>query len=188
MSKAQFAEATNNQEKWTIMKKNLSFVIFVLSMSLVGCGNSPIQIEKADPEKAIIDSETLDIRNCDSNDDMVTTMAIYAPVRMQISISEPAKLIKTGSVVDIPSDMLEDIKLQVGTLYQPILEEAESSVGNIELTIPRNKIHMYQIKWVQQNYNSTVSFSINGWPCTANYLYTLEIPELDSFIEMSCTA
>lgn len=171
-----------------MIKKILSLVIFTLSISLVGCGNSSIQIEKANPDKAIINSEIIDIRNCDSNDDMVTTMTSYAPVRLKISISEPAILIKTGSVVDIPSDMLEDLKFSVETMYKPILEEAESSLENIELTVPKNKIHMYQIKWIEQNYHSKVSFSINGRPCTADYFYTLEIPELGSFTEMSCTA
>jgi hypothetical protein len=170
------------------MKKIITLIIFILSVCLVGCGDSPIQVDMADPEKLGIGSETLDIRNCDSNDVMVTTMATHAPVRQHISISEQATLVKTGSAIDIPPDILDELRLQVETMYQPEYEEAADSAEKVEFTIPGHEIYMYKIQWIQQIYGSTISFSINRQLCTASYVYTLETPDLDSLTTMSCTA
>lgn len=170
------------------VKKFLTLFIFVLSAFLVGCNDSPILVQWGDPEEIDVGSETLDIRNCDSNDDMVTTLASHAPVREQIFISEQATLVKTGSALDIPPDMRDELRLQVEAVYQTEFDEAAASAEMVEFTIPGHKIHMYKIMWIQQNYSSMISFSIDNQPCMASYIYTVETPDLDSLTTMACTA
>lgn len=170
------------------MKKILALILFVFSAVLVGCGELAIQVEIVNPEELRIGTETLDIRNCDSNEDMVTSLGSQAPVKQHITISEQATLEKTGLYIDIPVEMLDELKLQVESMYQAEFDEALGSAEQVIFTIPAHKIHMYKIHWIQQHYQSTISFSIDRKPCTASYEYTLEVPELDSLTTMSCTA
>ena len=83
----------------------------------MGCNDSPIQVQRGDPDEIGVGSETFDIRNWASNDDMVTMLVSHAPVREQISISEQATLVKTGSALDIPPDMRDELRLQVEAVY-----------------------------------------------------------------------
>lgn len=170
------------------MNKFSPLIVLFLSIYLVGCGNAPIIVERADPEVVEAGSETLDIRNCDSIDDMITTLESHAPVKQHISISETATSEKTGSAIDIPSDLIDELILQVESVYQGEFEEALANAEQVEFTIPGDKIHMYKIRWIQQIYSATISASINGQPSTASYVYTLETPDLDSLTTMSCTA
>ena len=169
-------------------KSLLTLIIFSLYACLVGCSNSRIQVEQAVPEELAHDTETLDMRNCDSNDDMVTTLAAQAPVRQEIYISEQATVVETGLEIDVPTITLEELRLQVESVYQPVFEEAVANAEKVKFTIPGHMIHMYKVHWIQQIYQSTVSFSINGQTCTASYVYKLEIPDLDSTTVMACTA
>lgn len=162
--------------------------IFIMALCLSGCGNAGIQIAMAEPEEARSGSETLDIRNCDSNDEMVTDLSAHAPVKQEIIISETATAVKTGQALVIPSEMLDEIKVQIEALYQQVLEEAVTRTEAEVFNIPGHKIHMYKIYWVQQHYRSEVSLTIDGQSCKTSYEYVLEIPELDSFTVMSCTA
>ncbi len=167
--------------------KHTLLTIF-LCFYLVGCSSSPTQVGQAVPEESAYGEETLDMRNCDSNDEMVTTLADQAPVKQQISISEQATVIETGSAIDIPNKVHDELKLQVKNEYQPIFEEAVANAKKVELTIPGHKIYMYKIYWNHRIYRSTISFTINNQACTAPYVYTLETPILDSYTVMACTA
>jgi hypothetical protein len=171
-----------------VMNRIIALSIFMMSLCLVGCRNAGIQIAIAEPEETRSGSETLDIRNCDNNDEMVTNLAAHAPVKQDISISETATSEKTGQDFDIPLELLDEIKVQIKTFYQPVLEEALTQTEAVVFTIPGNKIHMYKIQWIQQQYRSEVSLTINGQSCSTSYVYTLDIPKLDSLTTMACTA
>ena len=171
-----------------MVNRMIALSIFMMSLCLAGCGKAGIQVAMAEPEEARSGSETLDIRNCDSHDEMVTTLAAYAAVKQDISIAETAIADKTGQALEIPPETLDEIKAQVETLYQPVFEDAHARTAAVEFTIPGFKIHMYKIHWVQQQYRSKVSLTIDGQSCSASYIYSLEIPELDSLTTMSCTA
>jgi hypothetical protein len=47
---------------------------------------------------------------------------------------------------------------------------------------------MYDIKWKEQTYSSSISFSMEGENCMADYTFVLKIPELKSYTTMACTA
>lgn len=119
---------------------------------------------------------------------MVTTLAAHAPVKQDISIAETAIADKKGQMLEIPPETLDEIKAQIETLYQPVLEETVTRTAAVEFTIPGDKIHMYKIHWIQQYFRADVTLSIKGQSCTASYVYKLEIPILDSYTVMSCTA
>ena len=85
-------------------KAILATLTILLYACLAGCSRSPVDVEQAVPEEMAFASETLDIRNCDSNDDMRTTLADQAPVKQEISIAEQATVVETGSAIDIPAE------------------------------------------------------------------------------------
>ncbi|HLA98747.1 MAG TPA: hypothetical protein VJL34_09850 [Anaerolineales bacterium] len=163
-------------------------LIFGISLLISNCSRPSIQVYQAAPIEQAVREETLDMRNCDSNDDMVTTLAAQAPARQHISISELATAVETGSVIDIPNEVYNELRLQIESAHRTVFEKAVASAEKVDFTIPGHKIHMYKIHWIQQIYRSTISFAINDQACTASYVYTLEIPKLDSYTVMACTA
>ena len=168
-------------------------LIFGISLLLSSCSQPPIPVAQVDvaqeaPIEQELQGETLDVRNCLSNDTMLTTLAAQAPVRQQISIPKQATVVETGSAIDIPNEILDELKLQVQSEFQPIFEEAVANAENVELVVPGLKIHMYRIRWIQRIYQSMISFSINDQACTASYVYTLDTPELIDYTVSACTA
>jgi len=161
-------------------------------MLLISCSQPPIPVAQVDiaqeaPIEQELPPESLDIKNCLSSDDMVTTLAAQAPVRQQISISKQATVVATGSAIDIPDEIYDELISQVQSEFQPIFQEAGANAENVELVIPGLKIHMYRLHWIERVYQSTISFSINDQSCTASYVYTLDIPHLDGYIMTVCT-
>lgn len=165
-----------------------SIILFSLSLALVGCSSTTVQVAMAQPEDVEKGAEILDIRNCDSNDEMVTDLAAEAPVEQHITIAEKCTVDETGSTIDIPDVMMDEIRTQVEEEYAAIFSETVTNTQAEEFRIPGHMIHMYKIKWLQKTYQSTVSFSIDNQSCTAFYTYTLEYPILDSSTSMACTA
>ena len=170
------------------MKRILAFMLIILSVGLAGCGEHPIQVAVADAEESQVGTETLDIRNCDTTEEKVTTLATEAPIKHQIQISDQATLEETGTPIEIPPERLDELTIQVTNAYQVNYDEAQREAEQVAFTIPAEKIYMYKIHWIRQTYRSTISFSIDRQPCTVDYEYSLEIPELDSITTMSCTA
>jgi len=167
-------------------------LILGISMLLISCSQPPIPVAQVDiaqeaPIEQELPPESLDIKNCLSSDDMVTTLAAQAPVRQQISISKQATVVATGSAIDIPDEIYDELISQVQSEFQPIFQEAGANAENVELVIPGLKIHMYRLHWIERVYQSTISFSINDQSCTASYVYTLDIPHLDGYIMTVCT-
>jgi len=168
-------------------------LILGISMLLISCSQPPIPVAQVDiaqeaPIEQELPPESLDIKNCLSSDDMVTTLAAQAPVRQQISISKQATVVATGSAIDIPDEIYDELISQVQSEFQPIFQEAGANAENVELVIPGLKIHMYRLHWIERVYQSTISFSINDQSCTASYVYTLDTPNLVDYTMSVCTA
>jgi hypothetical protein len=170
----------------------LAQVVGISLLLISSCSQPPISAAKVDialeaPVEQELMPESLDIKNCLSSDDMVTTLAARAPVRQQISVSKQATVAATGSAIDIPDEIYEELKSQVQSKFQPLFEEAVANTENVELVIPGLKIHMYRLHWVQRIYQSTISFPMNDQSCTTSYVYTLDIPHLDGYTLTACT-
>lgn len=176
------------------MTRQTIYFALILGISLLSssCSQPPIPGTQVDialesPIEQELMPESLDIKNCLSSDNMVTTLAAQAPVRQQLSISKQATVVETGSTIDIPDEIYDELKLQVQSEFQPVFEEAVSTTENVELVIPGLKIHMYRLHWIERVYQSTISFSMNDQACNASYVYTLDIPHLDGYTLTACT-
>jgi hypothetical protein len=181
------------------MTRRTIYIALILGISLLSssCSQLPIPGDQAHesqfdialeaPIEQELMPEELNIKNCLSSDDMVTTLAAQAAVRQQISISEQATIVETGSAIDVPDEIYAELKSQVESEFQPIFEEAIANAKNVELVIPGLKIHMYRLHWIERVYQSTISFSMNDQSCTASYVYTLDIPHIDGYTTTACT-
>jgi Na+-transporting NADH:ubiquinone oxidoreductase subunit NqrF len=169
-------------------RTTIIWLILFLCPLVAGCANQSIQVAAAAPLARPISSETLDLRNCDSNEEMNTSLESEAPVRLRISIAEEAISAASGESIVIPAETQAAVIAQIESVYQPEYEQAVARVEQVQLVVPGHKIHMYDIHWNREVYSSTVSFSIENEPCTAAYTYELDIPELGEHFEMSCTA
>lgn len=165
-----------------------SIIFISLSLALVGCSSTPVQVTMAQPEEIDKGAEILDMRNCDSNDELVTNLAAEAPVQMHITIAEQCTLDKTGSTIVIPDHLVDYVRAQIEEEYAPVFEETTSNTAAEKFQIPGHMIHMYKIKWLQKTYKSTASFSIDHQSCIAFYTYTLDYPILNNSTSMACTA
>lgn len=85
--------------RWYLL---LALLIMWLCVCLSGCSSLPVQVERAVPEELVYNTETLDLRNCDSNVDMVTTLGTRAPIKQQISMAAQATMVETASTIDTP--------------------------------------------------------------------------------------
>jgi hypothetical protein len=169
-------------------KTKLLLLIAVTCLLGTGCANRGIQVATVAPVERALRLETLDLRNCDSKEEMLTTLASEAPVRKNITISGEAASTATGETIIIPAETQASLEAQIESNYQSEYEQALTTAQRERLTIPVNKIHMYKVQWKQKMFSSTVSFLLNDELCQASYTYSLDIPELTGYFEMSCTA
>jgi len=170
----------------------VKFIILGLILSLwgllAGCSSQLAQVSKAVPEERHLRSEILDMRNCQSEDEMNTTLASEAPVVYQVTLAKNATSTATGEEVEIPGEQQAILEDELVSAYQQEYEEATANAKQVELVIPAHMIHMYDIKWKEQTYSSSISFSMEGESCMADYTFVLKIPELKSYTTMACTA
>ena len=166
----------------------LPWLTLSLWVLLVGCNNLSVQVTKAVPEERALRSEILDLRNCASNEDLRSNLATEVPIKLKITLAEDATSKTTGKTIVIPNEVKSNLISQIELTYQQAYDEALSNAERIELNVPAHKIHMYDIKWKGQDFSSTVSFFMDDQACIASYTYMLEIPELDGFRTMACTA
>jgi hypothetical protein len=172
--------------KWSqVAVLGITFFVLVLS---AGCSSQSVQVTQVTPVERHLRSEILDIRNCDSNEDMHTNLASEAPILYQVSLAKNATAASTGAVVEIPSEKQAILETEIVSAYQHEYEGAVAIAEQVELMVPAQMIYMYDIKWKEQVYSATVSFSLGGQACLADYTYSLEIPDLVGRKTMACTA
>ena len=163
-------------------------LIISLWVLLAGCSSQLTRVSKDVPNERNLGFEILDMRNCASEDDMNTTLASEAPVVYRVSVAKYATLNATGEEVEIPGDQHAILEDEVISAFEQEYEEAVANAEQVELAIPAHMIYMYDIRWKEQTYSSTLSFSIEDQNCTADYTYALETPELTGHKVMACTA
>lgn len=171
-----------------IPRTTFIWLIVFLCPLVAGCANQSIQVAATAPVERPLSSETLDLRNCDSNEEMNTSLDSEAPVRLRISIAEEAISVASGETMVIPAKTQAGLKAQIESVYQQEYEQAVARGKQVELTVPGHEILMVKVHWHRKVFSSTASFTIEHEPCTAAYTYELDVPELGEHFGMSCTA
>ena len=65
-------------------------VTICLWLLLAGCSSQSVQVAQVAPQERALRSKILDMRNCDSNDEMHTTLASEAPVLDRVTVANNA--------------------------------------------------------------------------------------------------
>ncbi|MGD2156564.1 MAG: hypothetical protein PVG32_06785 [Anaerolineales bacterium] len=171
-----------------LAKNFFASAIVGICLILVGCNEQRVQVSRAVPAERQLTSETLDIRNCETTEDLHQPLSARLQVTKHISIDEKATLTTTDEKVEVPEEMRAELKTEIERVYQDEFEQAQSGLQQYELFVTANKIHMYKIRWVQREYRSNISFTMDNKPCEASYTYRLDVPEVEGYTEMACTA
>ena len=166
--------------------------IFILFLCLIfaGCSDETVQVNQAIPvnSESPFGKQSLELRNCEGKEELHRTLASQVEIASTITIAEEATSIATGDTMALSTAMKAPLSDQVKRAYQQAYEAAKDSVEQVDLAVPVGRIRTFTVDWKRQAYSSTISFTVNNEACTAAYTYTLDIPEITSFREMSCTA
>jgi len=174
-------------------------LVAALGLICVGCGGQQepsatpevaetISVALAEPVGHELDGQLIELRNCETNTELRRTLASEVEIRTQTSIAEEATAVASGESAEIPPEVRAELEAKVELAYQEAYEKVKASAEQAELTVPAWKIRRYEIDWEEQEFGSTVSFSMNGQAYTASYVYKLCVPKKVGFQEMPCTA
>jgi hypothetical protein len=153
-----------------------------LSLATAACGQR-ITVYMAEPLESALETEDLQLRNCDCDTEMVSTVEI----QKKMDIEDYARSGSQDNKVLIPPEIMAELVTELELAYEPVYEQAKTAVGQIRLTVPADMIRAYQIERIAQSYNSTISFRMGLKAYTTAYTYELRIPEESGFIEIPCT-
>jgi hypothetical protein len=188
------------------MLNKTRFSLWILCASIIcaGCaGNLPqigglipkddrggVNVEPVAPVDGIslLEKRSLELRNCQSKEDLHKSLATEAQVACTIQVANTAIPITTGAAFQLSPEMRTNIEKQVKDTYQAAYDEAQASVEQKEVVVPIGRIHKYTIFWKQQVFKSSASFSLENISYTVPYTYTLEIPRITISEQIACTA
>jgi hypothetical protein len=173
-----------NMLRWS----GLWALVVAVCLALAGCGGGQVQVARAEPVERLLDAQSVDLRNCDSQTELRRSLASEVEIRKQITIADEATALADAKTAEISPEVKAKLAAEVERAYTQVYERAKTGVEQTELTVPVARIHTYRIEWKEQVFSSSVSFSMNGEPYTVPYTYTLCIPDEVGFLEMGCTA
>lgn len=167
-------------------------LVVALCLTCVGCGTpegvETISVALAEPVKRELNAQSVELRNCETDTELRQPLASEVEIQKQISIAKQATAVASGESAEIPPEVRAKLEAEVERAYREAYERAKASVEQTELTVPAWRIRTYEIDWEEQEFSSTVSFSMNDEAYTASYIYKLYVPREAGFREISCTA
>jgi hypothetical protein len=168
-----------NSPKW--------FLLLILSLLLAGCGLQA-RVETVEPVSESLGISQLEIRNCESEEDLHRFLSDDFPVEKTIIISDFAQDPSSGESQLIPEDVRAKLLEQVDEAHKTMHEEAASLAGSRELVVPVNKIRLFRVEVTKMTCSSTLTFNMGLKKYSADYVYELKVPNDPGFWEISCTA
>lgn len=169
-------------------KKLIVLAIIIPFIILTGCKSTQVEVNKGTPTVQTLHLEILDVRNCETTEDLHRSLADFQEVHQQTEIHQKATQKSTGNRMDIPEEARSILIQEINKAYQPELQRAVIALKETKIHVPAEKIHMYQIQWMEKTYHSTFSFTLDREAYQSSYTYRLEIPQIDGSRHMSCTA
>ncbi|HSB66015.1 MAG TPA: hypothetical protein VLD65_05505 [Anaerolineales bacterium] len=143
---------------------------------------SPIKSESS------LSNQTIELRNCDGEDELHQSLAVEAQIVCNIMISDEAMSTITRNTKLLSKEMKLPLEDQIEIAYQQVFDEAKTGVDQNDLMVPINRIRTFQINWTKQVFSSTISFTMDDEAYTVSYTYTLDIPDAIIAMETGCTA
>jgi hypothetical protein len=167
----------------SIKHTGLLALLVGLCLALTACGPS-ITVNMVDPVERTLSNETISLRNCGCDDDLVSDTGL----EVKFDIDEYALSASQAERVLIPEDTMAELAVELEKAYEPVVEQIRAMMGDFQLTVPPDKIRTFQIQWKGQEYSSTISFRMGLKAYTTAYTCQFNIPNEISYSEISCTA
>jgi hypothetical protein len=163
----------------------LASVMFLLLAS--GCG-SRISISRVEPAERNLETTMVEIRNCGCDEAVQQALTSLVEIQTSLHIDSECIRVSNKEHVQIPEDIRAQLEAEVEKAYRPAVDRALTEMGEIQLTVPPDRIRNFRIGWKGQTYSSTISFRMDGAVHTTAYTYELRFPFESGVIEMACTA
>jgi hypothetical protein len=161
----------------------LLLLLAVVCLALTACGPS-ITVNMADPVERTLKNETITLRNCGCDEDLVSDVGLV----IKFDIDDYAVSASQAERVVIPEDTMAELEAELEKAYEPVVEQIRAMMGDFQLTVPADKIRTFQVEWKGQEYSSTISFRMGLKAYTTAYTCQFNIPNEISHNEISCTA
>jgi hypothetical protein len=163
------------------------FLLPFLSLLLAGCGLQA-RIETVEPVAESLGISQLEIRNCESEEDLHRFLSEDFPVEKTITISDFAQEASSGEDLLIPEDIRAKLLQQVDEAHKTMHEEAVNAAVAAKLVVPVNKIRLFRVEVTKMTCSSSLTFNMGLKKYSADYVYELKVPNDPGFWEISCTA
>jgi hypothetical protein len=161
----------------------LLVLLAIICLFTTACGRS-ITVNMADPVERTLRNETISLRNCGCDEDLVSDVGL----EVKFNIDDYAVSASQAERVVIPEDTMAELQAELEKAYEPVVEQVRAMMGDFQLIVPPDKIRTFQIQWKGQEYSSTISFRMGLKAYTTAYTCQFNIPNNIGHSEIACTA
>ena len=177
------------------LKEHLFLSFIVALLFITGCVagvSKPVEkialITKSEPIEEKIEYQYLEIKNCVSTEELITTLENELPVTIQVNIKDEAISETTKLTSQIPEEIKSQLTSEIIETYQLEYNEAKKKSEETILKIAPDKIKYFSINFHPLLYESNLSFSMNDDSYSCAYSYQLTYPTISDTIITNCTA
>lgn len=171
----------------------LSFIVVLLFMTGCVAGVAkPVEkialITKSEPIEEKTQYQYLEIKNCESTEELITNLENEFPVMIQVNITDEVISDTTKLASQIPEEIKSQLTSEIIETYQVEYNEAKKMSVETILQIAPDKIKYFSIIFHPLLYESILSFSMNNDSYSCAYSYQLTYPTISETILTNCTA
>jgi hypothetical protein len=160
------------------------------SMAMASPSPTPaeiIQVTLVEPVKQVTRNDTYYFDNCSGTKERRQSLSTIAQVQKSLTLGSEATATDSGQKTTISEECRAKLMVEIEKAYQDKLAAAQAKVEQDEMVAGAYSRFNYTIIWEEQQFASTVSFTLNGQSYTIPYTYTLLVPSLGSAKSIPCS-
>jgi hypothetical protein len=146
-----------------------------------------IQVTLVEPVKQVTRNDTYYFDNCSGTKERRQSLSTIAQVQKSLTLGSEATATDSGQKTTISEECRAKLMVEIEKAYQDKLAAAQAKVEQDEMVAGAYSRFNYTIIWEEQQFASTVSFTLNGQSYTIPYTYTLLVPSLGSAKSIPCS-
>ena len=141
-----------------------------------------------EPVVSDLGPKDLRLKNCETETELVRALSQQAPVEVQTELADLAVPEDGGEARDISAELRLALENRVAGTYQNAYMAAIDRLMRAEIRVPANAEAIVRVRYWQEHYEGTVSFSMEGRSFTSPYVYRLTYATLEGFRRTACSA
>jgi len=139
-----------------------------------------------DPQTSVLGTEDFPLPNCGGSSVMSQSLGSLASVSNSSTIGATAT-INGGGDVQVPEVAKLQLQIELSTAYQQTLRNENSRVDTIQLSAEPGTYVIYQVRWEQLTYSSTISYAVGNQVYKVPYEFMLRVPKNNRSDQLPCT-